>query len=125
MSEPIKYMSVAEFREKGYLQEVNRRLLHLCGIALSVTIDDDGTESFGPIWDYRDDPEGLVFGEYSQQKVWKVDQEITRHQITRLTNFGFVVQCRQLPASWQPQQRETLVDKMNEDMQNEIDRDKE
>lgn len=58
----VKRMSVAEFREEGYLQELNRRFLHPLGLALEVCIGKDGEESFGQIWDSRDDPEGLIYG---------------------------------------------------------------
>jgi hypothetical protein len=57
----IKYMSVEEFREKGYLQEVNRCFLHPLGLALAVRQHEDGPETLEGIWDCRDDPEGLFF----------------------------------------------------------------
>ncbi len=57
----IVTIPVAEFRRMGYLQELNRNFLHPLGLALSVEVDDDGNESFGAIWDYRNDPEGLIF----------------------------------------------------------------
>ena len=60
----IKCMTVKEFREGGFLQEVNRLILHRLGIALEVTLDEDsGEETLGRIWDYRDDPEGILFTE--------------------------------------------------------------
>ena len=63
MSDEIKRMDVKEFRELGYLQELNRQFLHPLGLALEVVIDDDtGNESFGGVWDYREDPEGLSYG---------------------------------------------------------------
>jgi hypothetical protein len=36
----IAHMDIAEFRELGYLQEVNRRVLHPLGLALEVTVMD-------------------------------------------------------------------------------------
>jgi len=56
-----KTMTVKEFREQGYLQELNRRFLHPLGLALEVVLHDDGTETFGEVWDSRDDPEGFMF----------------------------------------------------------------
>jgi hypothetical protein len=53
-------MSVDEFVRSGYLQEVNRLMLHRCGLALEVIRDDDGMR-LGGIWDCRDDPEGIAF----------------------------------------------------------------
>lgn len=54
-------MSIKEFREKGYLQELNRCFLHPLGLAMEVKVDEDGTETFGCIWDERDDPGGIIF----------------------------------------------------------------
>lgn len=91
MSTDIKRIDIAEFREFGYLQEVNRRFFHPLGLALEVVIEDcpecDGTgtwteqtspeeaghgsctrcngvgklETLGGVWDSRDDPEGYIF----------------------------------------------------------------
>ena len=58
----IKYMDAKEFREKGYLQELNRTFLHPLGLALEVKQETDGTETIGGIWDYRDDPDGIIYG---------------------------------------------------------------
>ena len=61
---PEKRMDIKEFRELGYLQELNRNFLHPLGLSLEVIIDEEtGGERFGGIWDYRDDPEGLLFAE--------------------------------------------------------------
>ena len=48
MSE-IKRMSIKEFREKGYLQELNRQFLHPLGLALEIIINEDGSESLGGV----------------------------------------------------------------------------
>ena len=55
-------MDVKEFRELGYLQELNRQFLHPLGLALEIVIDGTGVESFGGVWDYREDPEGISYG---------------------------------------------------------------
>jgi len=61
--EKIKRMPIKEFRELGYLQEINRRFLHPLGLAIEICVDDDsGEETVGCIWDYRDDPDGISFG---------------------------------------------------------------
>jgi hypothetical protein len=57
----MNYMTVKEFRELGFLQEVNRLLLHRAGLALEVIINDDGSEQFGGIWDCRDQPNGISY----------------------------------------------------------------
>lgn len=61
MEEP-KYIDIKEFRELGYLQELNRLFLHRLGFALSITIDDETEEEYiNGIWDYREDKEGIYF----------------------------------------------------------------
>lgn len=62
---PVKRMAIEEFRGKGILQEVNRQFFHPIGLALEVVVEEDGTETLGGIWDYRDDPEGVLYDETS------------------------------------------------------------
>jgi len=58
----IKKISIKEFREIGYLQELNRQFLHPLGMALEINVEEeDGTETLGGIWDSRDDPEGIIY----------------------------------------------------------------
>ena len=61
MNMAIKRMSVKKFRELGYLQELNRQFLHPLGLAIEVTLDEDGCESFGSVWDSQHDPEGIRY----------------------------------------------------------------
>ena len=76
MVQKRKKMSVKEFRAKGYLQEVNRLLLHRLGLALEVMVDtESGEERFGEVWDSREDPEGIVFMEYDQVKAKRIALE--------------------------------------------------
>jgi hypothetical protein len=87
----IERIDIAEFRREGYLAELNRRFLHPLGLALEVVAEakcascgceredhwtDPGnpcpkcastddpltSERLGGVWDYRDDPEGIYFG---------------------------------------------------------------
>lgn len=61
-SEDVKRIDIKEFREKGYLQEVNRRFLHPLGLALEVILDEEsGEERLGGVWDYREDKEGIYY----------------------------------------------------------------
>lgn len=60
MSEKIKKIDIKEFRESGYLQEVNRRFFHPLGLALEVSINNN-IEAISGIWDKRDDKEGIYF----------------------------------------------------------------
>jgi hypothetical protein len=58
----IKKIDIKEFRELGFLQELNRQFLHPMGFALEVIVDDEtGEEQLGGIWDYRYDPEGIIY----------------------------------------------------------------
>jgi hypothetical protein len=57
-----KMMSIKEFREEGYLQEVNRLFLHPLGLALQVDVGKNGKDdTISGIWDCRDDSEGIIF----------------------------------------------------------------
>ena len=95
----VKTMSVKEFREFGYLQELNRLFLHPLGLALEVEVDPEtGEERFGRIWDYRDDPEGILYGDdiistpEFAEKIKRVREERLRRQLERLKRLGFVIQ---------------------------------
>lgn len=91
----IKLIGIKEFREAGYLQEANRRFFHPLGLALEVTVEDDGTERLSGIWDYRDDPEGVRFAEgygADAEKAARVDREWAEHAEYRKRTLGFVVQ---------------------------------
>jgi hypothetical protein len=57
----IKHIDIKEFREKGYLQELNRQFLHPLGLALEIIIEDNGSEKINGIWDYREDQEGIFY----------------------------------------------------------------
>lgn len=55
-------MDIKEFRNLGYLQEINRQFLHPLGLALEIAIEEDGTEHLSSIWDFRTDEEGMRYG---------------------------------------------------------------
>lgn len=59
----MKYIDIKEFRQFGYLQELNRQFLHPLGLALEVQVDDNGNETLGGIQDFRDDPEGIIYAD--------------------------------------------------------------
>lgn len=61
---PPTEMDLTEFRELGYLQEVNRQLLHPLGLALFAQVDDeDGTVASIGVYDNRADPEGWRYAQ--------------------------------------------------------------
>ena len=94
MTDEIKRLSVAEFRALGYLHEVNRLVLHPCGLALEVIRDPDGSETFGGVWDYRDDPEGITYDPpgVDPELIASVASERERHADARRALLGAVVQ---------------------------------
>ncbi len=94
MADEIKRIDIKEFRELGFLQEVNRQFFHPLGLALEVVIEDDGTERLGGVWDYRDDPEGMGFGDgmIDPQKISNVEREKQSHATARDKMFGGAIQ---------------------------------
>ena len=90
LMDEIKKMSVKEFREEGYLQELNRCFLHPLGLALEVITHEDGTESFGRVWDYRDDPEGVIFGPgvIKQKHIDRIYREMEAKREIRVDLLG-------------------------------------
>ena len=87
-------MEEKEFVEVGYLQELNRRILHPLGLALEVVVEEDGTQRFGGIWDYRDDPEGILFDPSAMdpEKAQRVQDVISKRFSDRITLLGYWVQ---------------------------------
>lgn len=85
-----KRMDIAEFRELGYLQELNRGFLHPLGLALEVVVGDDGTERLGGVWDYRDDPEGMRYEGFDlTEKASRVAEERERRRPAREAALGY------------------------------------
>ena len=95
MSDEIKRIPIKEFRKLGFIQEINRRLLHPCGLALEVILDKEtGEETLGGVWDYRDDPEGMAFGEgvITVDKVISVETLFRRKALYREESLGYFIQ---------------------------------
>lgn len=97
----IKKMTPKEFREQGYLRELNRRFLHPLGLALEVVAPTDGEtfeEHFGSVWDYRDDPEGMAFDdsmvatEKAIEDAARIEAERASKEGPRQALFGWVIQ---------------------------------
>lgn len=86
MTEETNRIDIAEFRDKGFLQEVNRQFFHPLGLALEVMIDIKGVTKLGGIWDYRDDPEGLFFGDemLEEEKINYVEDLKNSKRVPRL-----------------------------------------
>jgi hypothetical protein len=138
----VKHIDIGEFRQIGFLQEANRLFFHPHGLALEVTMVDEGEGGFtmlklppaelaalralvtaergrrsdsapdldaltavledgdryadgdtwiSGVWDYRDDPEGIVYGEWddaSVEKVRAVSEQRRQHFDARAELFG-------------------------------------
>lgn len=95
MADEIKKADVKELRELGLIHELNRLFLHPLGLAIEVVIDDEtGRESLGGIWDYREDPEGILFGKdmIDPAKIKRFrDFQVAQH-MRRMETLGFLVQ---------------------------------
>ena len=91
----IKRIGIKEFREKGFLQEANRQFFHPLGLALEVSIDNEtGEEKLNGVWDYRNDAEGILFGDNTidTQKVADVKSLYDEKSKVRMERYGFIVQ---------------------------------
>lgn len=96
-----KKIDIKEFRELGFLQEANRQFFHPLGLALEISIDENGNESLGGIWDYRDDLEGIHYNlkdspseriESFKRKLVNVEKEKQKHKSTREKLFGNIIE---------------------------------
>lgn len=91
----IKRMDLKEFREMGLLAELNRAFLHPLGLALESIIDDETKEEkLGGIWDYRDDPEGMLYSRehFPTGKIKKAQEFIRQKHEQRIKTLGFIYQ---------------------------------
>lgn len=103
----VKRMTVKDFREKGFLQELNRQFLHPLGLALEVIIDMDednkSPDRFGEVWNLQDHPEGIVFlrtemdKKEFQRKVKYVNKLWAERAGVRTRKFGWMIQPSFLP----------------------------
>lgn len=83
--------------DSGLLFEINRTILHPLGLALEVQVNPDGPAEFGDLWDYRDDPEGMLYGPenfaagrakyYATMRAWGHTKREERRR-----RLGYVVQ---------------------------------
>ena len=93
----MRKMTPKEFRERGYLQEVNRCFLHPLGLALEVVQDADGTERFGEV-QVTDDEAGTAFEDAVLQRLsawenaYRIEQERQARAEARRQELGDVIQ---------------------------------
>jgi hypothetical protein len=57
-------------------------------------VEEDGTERLGGVWDYRDDPEGMAFGDgmIDADKAARVADDLAKLGPTRFAALGYIVQ---------------------------------
>lgn len=66
--------------DSGLLFEINRQILHPLGLALQVTIEDNGEASISGLMDCRSDPEGMAFEEETlAEGIRKLDAYMSEH----------------------------------------------
>lgn len=90
----VKRIPIKDFREAGYLHEVNRVFLHPLGLALEVVVAPSGEEFLGGVWDYRDDPHGMTYDpSYMRPEAARnVAGEYAVKAMLRIEELGYVVQ---------------------------------
>jgi hypothetical protein len=77
------------------LQEVNRVVLHPFGLGLAVAIDDEtGEETLYGVQDFRDDPEGLRYGEdtFDPEKIANILKIYQERIGPRMDKLGYFIQ---------------------------------
>jgi hypothetical protein len=85
----MKYMNAEDFRNEGFLQEVNRQFFHPLGLALALDVDsgiDDEGYMKVQVWDERGDPEGWFFGKGEIDSVKAFNVESLRLSKAALRN---------------------------------------
>ena len=86
----MKKIDIKEFREKGYLQELNRTFLHPLGLALNVKLV-DGNEELDSTIDVRDDEEGIYYDLENSNDTRK--EKFKRNiNINRINKLGFDIE---------------------------------
>ena len=91
IKDPAKFLA-----DTGLLFEINRAVLHPFGVAMAVTMQDDGAYNTSfELLDERADPEGCVF-----DAATFAEGEAERERIVRrLESLGFIRQPRSGPSA--------------------------
>lgn len=111
----VKRINPKILRDSGLLFEINRKILHPFGLALEIITGSDngikliwqengkqkefniGEEALGGIWDYRNDPEGIIYGEnelkIGKQKYENFMKEFGYKKLQERKNkLGYIIQ---------------------------------
>lgn len=84
-------IDLREFVEFGYLQEVNRLLLHPLGLEMVITDHGYGLSIDG-VEDGRDEVGGLIYGKVDLDKARRVQEALESAFLERKTTHGFWIQ---------------------------------
>jgi adenylate kinase family enzyme len=93
--EQLKYLDISEFVNDGLLLEVNRLFFHPIGLALSVAYNHDGKWTLDNIIDYREDEEGVIYGDIDNlfiDKYVKANTYINKRLADRFARLGYIIQ---------------------------------
>lgn len=97
MADGVIFMSVREFRQQGYLQELNRLFLHPLGLAIDTVIDEEGVERLGDVWDCRWLSEGVHFDRKDLAPLARQVSELwDAREPERVAALGYMVQPESL-----------------------------
>ena len=94
----IGKMSIIEFVDGGYLQEVNRQFFHPLGLALEVFIPSNREADYviSGVRDYRNDATEAVFpiGDLAGRKVKarKITEEQDKRHKERQESLGYIIE---------------------------------
>ena len=100
MADDPKEINLKEFRDFGYLQEVNRRFFHPLGLALVMDCEgEDDRQAQLAIQDFRHLNEGHQFPEslISIQKAERIEDEMEMRMRYRIKDLGWYEQPACLP----------------------------
>lgn len=97
----MKYIDLREFKDLGYLQEVNRRFFHPLGLAMAVSCKNgEDKVVFTGIVDSRGEEDGFIFDERCmdskieeyEDKAMFIQGEWERKCEKRRINLGYEIQ---------------------------------
>ena len=86
------------FLDSGLLQEVNRQFFHPRGLAMFVSLDDDGkVKSIAGIYSEQEDLGGFCLNKIDQDKVKNVKKMTRKFSKRRRELFGNIIQKKDYP----------------------------
>ena len=93
----VKYINIKDLLDDGILFAINQAILHPLGMALEISMDEEDNYVLGGVWDYRDDPEGMIFDDetflYGEKKFNKyMEREGTEKLDKRKELLGYTIQ---------------------------------